>query len=482
MGRSNHRARGSRHSVRRCVVSTVSTIAFLCQLGGSGVASAEVPPNVITGRASLPDGSAASGATGIVFGHASDVDAVDIVGAFRVADDGTFSVPIPANAPLVQMAASNGSVLDLLIAIALARPEPTVSGDEADVVFKAVQAATSILEPAAGSAGTPGAEAWAFRAPPHLTPVLARVDEAARQPFFASTPDQAGQGAEIERFADGDVAVAVATTIEYDLPVIQDAPSVQPTIRAAREVTAYATEAAEILHTTHRTLMPDAFDTEVMAGGGCVINGDELKKRRLKAYPPITMGEELSDEGIDVQYTTHSYQSDFARTLVGVGVTWQVETCNVGGADTRNGYRLRQIGFASTERVPQQTRIDQDWSVGKDVPTIEASVNMHVGSENDPVGISATMRQTATGKNGGSLGSHLPKRTPAYDGYRHNGAYARWEAVCDKLTVSKYCGSRDYQATVLQTLYEWPRTTVKQAVISFFIFGDRRCTAFGGCP
>jgi hypothetical protein len=290
----------------------------------------------------------------------------------------------------------------------------------------------------------------------------------------APTDDESDVSDAEVRVANGDIDVEFTASLRIPFVTALD-PTTLPEVEAATKTVSIMDDAGNVLSESRETVETAGNTVD----GSCVLNGSELQKRALIAYPPTTTPREWSDDGIDAQYTTHVYQSNWARPVVGVGWTWQVEFCQVGGAEVYDAWRLNAVGSGVTQEDPNTTRIDKSWKSGKDLPTVEAELYAHVGSENAPVQIGGSTSQKANGVNGGSAGTRMPvKGFPEMDQFKHNTALARWDSVCNWATAYSACGSRDYQATVLHSLYEFPRSDPGPKYFDEGFYYKRRCTGF----
>lgn len=289
--------------------------------------------------------------------------------------------------------------------------------------------------------------------------------------------DEEGDVADVEAtIANGDIDYEFVSSLRIPFIAALD-PTTLPEVEDAVKTTSITDDTGNVVFESRETVEAAAQAVD----GSCVLNGTELQKRALLAYPPTTTPREWSDDGIDAQYTTHVYQSNWARPLYGVDWSWQVEFCQVGGAQVFDSWRLNGVGSGVTSEESAATRLAAAWKSGRDISLVEASLYAHVGSENAPVQIGGSMSQKASGVNGGSSGTRMPvKSFPEMDEYRHNTALARWDSVCKFPTTYSACGSRDYQATVLHSLYEWPRSDPgpKSFVQGFYY--KRRCTGLTG--
>ena len=294
------------------------------------------------------------------------------------------------------------------------------------------------------------------------------------QDRIAAVTYYTGEGPVEVGVAKGEADIAISTTLTASLAFSLD-PTTLPQVESAMKTNTVTDSTGAVLSNTRETVEATAAR---MDGSGCVLNGDELKKRAIQAHKPITYSP--GDRGVDIQYTFHPYQSNWARPLVSVGWTWQVEICSVGGAQTFNGFRLRRVGSGHTFTEIYQSLIDSEWRSGRDLPTVQADLYAHVGSENDPVQVGGSVSQSANGVNGGSAGTRMPDSVPQYDQFKHNGALSRWDTVCTWYSNPMVCGSRSYQGTVVHTLHEWPRTDTQTKHAVLAVHMKRACTTKSG--
>lgn len=456
-------------------------------------AQATVPISTLIGLGKLETGAPASGAEGLLMAYGVDPDAPEIVSGFTVGETGSIVVDIPARDSLVTMARANGDRLNLFLGAT-----KVIGEGDAQQWYRLSEYTEATLTSSSTNLYVQGTTPE-FHAPDYTTYVFQAVGDARSGSMTFVTPDEPGVVID-GGLVQGEPAVGVAATYSQPMsfaldptglttPVYGDATSTVYYTRdnAASSVTDVYTKTAA-LYTARAAVAPMNPSAAVaQAGsskaGNCVLTGSEIKKKAIKAYPPVSTPKEWSTKGMDIGFTSHAYQSDMARPLVGVGYTWQVEICTIGGAQVFAGYRLRMVGTGTTSEEDRQSRLDASWESGRDIPTVEATLYAHVGSENDPVQVGGSLSQKATGVNGGSRDTRGPVKNPAMDKWKHNMAIGTWKAVCGGLTTFETCGSRDYQGVVLNTLFEWPRSEVDHANLLVGFYVDRQCTkTWSSCP
>lgn len=482
MARRNTHGRGQLARVQRGVLAVATVTAMSTVVSGVGAAPAfaNVPINTITGTATIEGRGLAAGASGLVMGYGADADAAELVNTFAVNSAGVFETVIPARPSLIDKARANGGVLNLYIG----GTRVIETADTGNLVYELNATATAVLN-----------AVNEFDAPDPNTYVYEALEDHADETYLGlpeeEIPNLGGSGV---AYANADVSVDLVTAIyqprAYAMIVDPTNPNDDTSVQLGQAVktTSYRTAAASSLYETTTPVASmvklSAQEAAAQAGGGsCVLSGDEIRKRQVIAYPPEKTPSEWSTEGMDIGYTLHAYQSPYARPLVGVGYTWQIEFCNVGGAKVFAGYRLLMVGSGDTSREDKQTLLDARPANGKDQGTISAELYAHVGSETSPVQIGASMTQSTVGINSGAHEVRGPVRDTIMDRYKHNIAWTTWKTVCGAQTPWRNCGSRGYQATINHALWEWPRTDPGPKELPGVYYYHRRCTKFfGNCP
>jgi hypothetical protein len=214
--------------------------------------------------------------------------------------------------------------------------------------------------------------------------------------------------------------------------------------------------------------------------GGCDPQGEVTYQ-----YTPVPST--FKDKGIQMSYTVVPYQRNHAHFRPDtLEFTWQVALCGFGGSKAYNGWRLLRSGLgislAASGQKNTTVKIGQayDTSVsdGMSAGTINFSVTAGPGS----VGVS--IGTTPVGKNKGDAGVDGPQSPDAAVQYsRPNAVHGYWENYSSFYVPPRNKGSRDFQGSIVEGLYEMGETTQPSAGWTLQSFAKRHCTtATYSCP
>lgn len=205
------------------------------------------------------------------------------------------------------------------------------------------------------------------------------------------------------------------------------------------------------------------------------------------AYDPRDLSR--SNNAFSYQFVFYPYLQMYARELADVGWTLQYEWCGTGGMQARNGWHTVMAGLGETctgrdtalppeECAPESFRIGWDWPEGDAESSVTVSLSFQATS--GPVTINGSLSHTPRDYWKGSLFPPNPHH-PLWDPYTNNSVHAWWEDGCyQRAFCWIFEGSKDFQGSVVQGLWEWPMDTTPTTY--YFQYGAHWQGACGGWP
>lgn len=161
------------------------------------------------------------------------------------------------------------------------------------------------------------------------------------------------------------------------------------------------------------------------------------KNKNFKAYVPASMG--LDTHRYFLQYLYYPYSVSNARTVVGLGHTYQIEVCTNGGGRVKDWHRMATNVSSISAPNSRVVRIGWTWGTGASGGHVDSSLGFKVSA--GPVEISASLPVRKTGHYDGSLGSDVDN---GRIGNPFNQINARWDFDYPGLGTSAFEGNNGH--------------------------------------
>lgn len=181
----------------------------------------------------------------------------------------------------------------------------------------------------------------------------------------------------------------------------------------------------------------------------CVITGGD--RDGFVSFKPTYI--EASSNRYYMSFINHYYKQNRARSLYIDGTyqkSKQFEHCSVGGAITKNGYKLNRVFVSKTMATSARVRLGSNWDTYSGDGQANATLSFNAGAGAFTIGGSTPVG--GGDEMGGGNGPYEPSNDKL-NSFAHNQTTAYWKSG----NTWRWDGSTSWQGNVGHVLYELPQ-------------------------